>query len=82
MLKGLVIWTMIMSVNGTEITRVGPYGDYASCEMMEKTVRTLVEKSFATDSTYGVSFDKWNVGGGAIIRFSDYDFKCTKIELE
>lgn len=82
MLKGLVIWTLVMSVNGTDMTEIGPHGDYASCTMMEQTVRTSVLKSFETDSIYGVSLDRWGVGGGAIMRGSDYSFECKKIELE
>jgi hypothetical protein len=78
MLKGLVIWAVSLSINGTEVTQIGPMSDWISCEDMRKTVQTSVENSFKTETTYGVSVDAWGIGGGAIMRYSDYKFECVK----
>jgi hypothetical protein len=70
-----------ISLNGVTTSEVGPYPDGGGCEDMKLTIQRSIENSFATETTYGISGDRWGAGGGAILRANNYELQCIRKEL-
>jgi len=82
MLKTTVAFFVAISLNGEEVTRVGPLTSPYECEVMQRDISSDIENSFKTSTPYGIGGDLWGIGGGAIFRFKDYDFSCVRLVVD
>ena len=72
----VTVYFVYIAAAGNEITRVGPIGDVSGCMAFAHEIRESIERGFERSTPYGITLDKWHVGGGAIYRISDYEIGC------
>lgn len=71
-----------ITLNGEEVTRVGPLMDGGTCVTYRQTIDNDIRDGFNGATRYGQSGDMWGVGGGAIFRYNDYDLACVSVTFD
>lgn len=82
MFKIMTFFFVAITLDGEEITRVGPFIDGGTCVGYQQTIDNDISNAFSGPARYGQSADKWGVGGGAIFRYSNYDLPCVSVTFD
>jgi hypothetical protein len=72
----VTVFFVYITASGTELTRIGPLADPSGCMAFGHEIRESIEDGFDRYAPYGITLDRWHVGGGAIYRISDYEIGC------
>lgn len=75
-----IVFVIAISIWGQEITQVGPFGQFGSCERMLETIIHDYDVAFERHFPQGMEMDKWGYSGIAVR--DDYSIECKRIEID
>lgn len=75
----ITMFYVAITLAGEELTRVGPFFDGGACFEFSRTIDRDIERAFNDTTQYGITGDMWDVGGGAILRYNDYELPCVSV---
>lgn len=80
-MEKIAIIILNIYVQGEHVGEVGPFMHQFDCTRhIETIMKPDYRYSFDKHTPYGQVTDKWGIGGGAIMRLSDYSFTCDRQE--